>query len=817
MCDLLPPKAVSDTQSVTNLFDLVRSFDLVQIFDLVWSFDLPRHASVAQGGFCLFLLKDFPFVLVSNLLYSLLDVVEDVLAQGAEGFRVDDDGVEFSPKGVNYFPTMGDETKKDKCSIFLLLFIICLVLMLMDRASYGCWSCFRTRHTKGELTKVYEHSTQSIGELTDFKSGLMQQGAGLDELKHDLSIEESVAHKCKNAIIENEHEITSLCGANIEPNKADPEEVADLDPDQLPSSASEVLVSSIVPISSLSHKTFAHTTGLKNSNLVCPSMYRLLRSSSGDSGPDVSFDVSASLKHLSGSAYARLATSTLSSIGGPSLYIMPDDQFHIFVCHGAFEPASDMLLYPFAHTSLGSVSSSMHSFSTSTWKASCFGASEFLFLNLHVRVSKEFLFPYPTDQALFTRLTPGPTDGANVEAYLRGPLGLGKRASNVRIIWFSFGSFGSVSFGSSAESKNVVQLRILWRLLQLLRPLAENGLDMRAAPEVCSGSLLQPAPKKEEELMVYLSAADEAVSVVLLVERDERQTPIHYGASNEYGFGAGLILIDPEGAEYSYALRLNFANSNNDAEYEALLAAWPFRKWGIDIIGPLPEAPSKIKYLIVAIDYFTKWFGIPTTIITDNRTQLINDPFKSWAERLGINLVSTSVYHPQVNGAVERANRSIMQGIKTRLHQEGGTWVEEFLNVLWAHRTTPKTSNRETPFSLAYGTEAVILAEIGIPTRRVIQEFDERNEEALRLNLNLLEERRDIAAIREARRKQQVEKYYNQRVHHKQFNVGKFVLRKNELSKVENTGKLRPKWEGPYEVVETYSTGAYKLRSMDGA
>ncbi|GJX44478.1 reverse transcriptase domain-containing protein [Tanacetum coccineum] len=64
-------------------------------------------------------------------------------------------------------------------------------------------------------------------------------------------------------------------------------------------------------------------------------------------------------------------------------------------------------------------------------------------------------------------------------------------------------------------------------------------------------------------------------------------------------------------------------------------------------------------------------FEIPTTIITDNGTQLINDPFKSLAEGLGIKLVSTSVYHPQANGAVERANRSIMQGIKTRLHQEG--------------------------------------------------------------------------------------------------------------------------------------------------
>ncbi|GJY45908.1 reverse transcriptase domain-containing protein [Tanacetum coccineum] len=177
----------------------------------------------------------------------------------------------------------------------------------------------------------------------------------------------------------------------------------------------------------------------------------------------------------------------------------------------------------------------------------------------------------------------------------------------------------------------------------------------------------------------------------------------------------------------------------------------------MDIIGPLPEAPRKIKYLIVAVDYFTKWIEAKAvTSITGKQ-----------AKGLRIKLVSTSVYHPQANGAVERANRSIMQGIKTRLHQEGGAWVEELPNVLWAHKTTPKTSNEETPFRLAYGTEAVIPAEIGIPTRRTIQGSDKENEEALKMNLSLLEERREIAAIREARRKQQVEKYYNQRVHHK--------------------------------------------------
>ncbi|GJS13019.1 reverse transcriptase domain-containing protein [Tanacetum coccineum] len=186
----------------------------------------------------------------------------------------------------------------------------------------------------------------------------------------------------------------------------------------------------------------------------------------------------------------------------------------------------------------------------------------------------------------------------------------------------------------------------------------------------------------------------------------------------------------------------------------SVTSAWPFRKWGIDIVGPLPEARGKIKYLIVVIDYFTKWIEAKAvTSITGK--QVKNFAFDNIAEGLGIKLVSTSVYHPQANGAVERANRSIMQGIKIRLHQEGGAWVEELPNLLWAHRTTTKTSNEETPFSLAYGTEAVILAEICIPTRRTIQRSDEENEEALRINLNLLKERREIATIREARQKRQ--------------------------------------------------------------
>ncbi|GKE61365.1 hypothetical protein Tco_1511732 [Tanacetum coccineum] len=94
----------------------------------------------------------------------------------------------------------------------------------------------------------------------------------------------------------------------------------------------------------------------------------------------------------------------------------------------------------------------------------------------------------------------------------------------------------------------------------------------------------------------------------------------------------------------------------------------------------------------------------------------------------------------------------------------------------------PNTSNKETPFNLAYDIKAVIPAEIGMPTRRTTQRTNEEND----------------------------------RVHHKQFRAGEFILRKNEVSKTESTGKLGPKWKGPYEVIEAYGTGAYKLISMDG-
>ncbi|GJT89769.1 reverse transcriptase domain-containing protein [Tanacetum coccineum] len=216
---------------------------------------------------------------------------------------------------------------------------------------------------------------------------------------------------------------------------------------------------------------------------------------------------------------------------------------------------------------------------------------------------------------------------------------------------------------------------------------------------------------------------------------------------------------------------------NPQQKLSPITSPWPFYKWGIDIAGPFPEGPGKVKFLIVAIDYFTKWieakpvatitgnqikkfmwdnivcrFGLPGEIISDNGKQFQDNPFKDWCEKLCIRQHFASVKHPQTNGLVERANRSLGEGIKARLDERSKNWMEELPHVLWAHRTMIKSSNGDTPFSLTYGTKAVIPAEVGMPTLRTAEVNLEENKEALEINLDLLEKRREHAAIREAKK-----------------------------------------------------------------
>ena len=76
--------------------------------------------------------------------------------------------------------------------------------------------------------------------------------------------------------------------------------------------------------------------------------------------------------------------------------------------------------------------------------------------------------------------------------------------------------------------------------------------------------------------------------------------------------------------------------------------------------------------------------------------------------------------------------------IKTRLEEAKGVWLDELHGVLWAYRTTVRTPIGETPFKLAYGSEAVIPVEVHVANHRVMKYQDEENEEQLHLNLDLI-------------------------------------------------------------------------------
>ena len=160
-------------------------------------------------------------------------------------------------------------------------------------------------------------------------------------------------------------------------------------------------------------------------------------------------------------------------------------------------------------------------------------------------------------------------------------------------------------------------------------------------------------------------------------------------------------------------------------------------------MGPFLTGTRQIKFLVVGIDYFTKWveaeplakitqqnvknfvwknivcrFGVPRVLVSNNVRQFDNTPFREFYEQLGMKNHYSSPSHPQANGQAEVANRSLLKIIKTQLEGAKGVWPDELPGVLWAYRTTMRTLTGETPFKLAYGSKAVIPAEVHMTSHR---------------------------------------------------------------------------------------------------
>jgi transposase InsO family protein len=129
------------------------------------------------------------------------------------------------------------------------------------------------------------------------------------------------------------------------------------------------------------------------------------------------------------------------------------------------------------------------------------------------------------------------------------------------------------------------------------------------------------------------------------------------------------------------------------------------------------------KFAVVAVEYFTRWietkplasitsnsvkkffwqnivckFGVPRTLAVDNGKQFDSDKFKEFYTSIGTKLAFALVYHPESNGAVERANRVVFSAIsKTLFNLHKGKWVEELPKVVWSHNTTSSRTTGFTP------------------------------------------------------------------------------------------------------------------------
>ncbi|KAE8725121.1 Cullin-associated and neddylation dissociated [Hibiscus syriacus] len=275
-----------------------------------------------------------------------------------------------------------------------------------------------------------------------------------------------------------------------------------------------------------------------------------------------------------------------------------------------------------------------------------------------------------------------------------------------------------------------------------------------------------------------------------------------------------------------------------------MTAPWPFSMWGIDVIGAItPKASNGHCFILVAIDYFTKWveaasyanikrstvckfikkeivcrYGLPERIITDNALNLNNKMMTELCAQFKIKHANSVAYRPKMNGAVEAANKNIKR-IITKTTETYKDWHEKLPFALYAYRTTVRTSTGATPFSLVYGMEAVLPIEVEIPSLRILREIKLDESEWIQARfdqLNLIEEKRLKAICHGQMYQKRMMKSHDKKVHPREFQEGDLVLKKILPIHKDFRGKWMPNWEGPYVVKKAFSGGALILAEMDG-
>jgi hypothetical protein len=278
-----------------------------------------------------------------------------------------------------------------------------------------------------------------------------------------------------------------------------------------------------------------------------------------------------------------------------------------------------------------------------------------------------------------------------------------------------------------------------------------------------------------------------------------------------------------------------------------IIKLWPFRGWGMDMIGKINSPSSKGHQFILAItDYFTKWveavpmrsvaskdvihfvkeyvihrFGIPQTITMDGRSVFISEEFKKFAADMGIKLIRSSPYYAQANGQAEVSNESLIKLIKRKIDEYPKRWHEVLSEALWAYHISCHGSTKTSPYHLVYGQEAVLPWEVTAGSRRIEFQNDLTADEYATLmndNVEDLTELRLWSLEKIKENKAKVARAYNKKVKPKEFLVRDLVWEAVLPLGTKDAayGKWSLNWHGPYRVDQVLAGNAYMLEELDG-
>ncbi|KAM6543988.1 hypothetical protein CsatB_008435 [Cannabis sativa] len=185
--------------------------------------------------------------------------------------------------------------------------------------------------------------------------------------------------------------------------------------------------------------------------------------------------------------------------------------------------------------------------------------------------------------------------------------------------------------------------------------------------------------------------------------------------------------------------------------------------------GTLPTNKNEAKkmrrkatrYLIIDGVMYPQGYSVPLLrcVHQDQAQRLMEDVYEGFCVKS-----FSAVSHPQLTGQVEVVNKTLKDTLKKRLEEAKGNWPEHLREVLWSYRATERTGTGDTPFSLAYGYDAMIPIELDPPFHRRTTYNQVSNHQLMGESLDLLESCREASKIRLAAYQQKVARYFNSKV-----------------------------------------------------